>query len=94
MGPPRPSPVAHALVMSAYRSDPTLHVTDVTGNETEVDAAVNLLDGTVRLSVLYAQEILLSPEAAEEAARSLLRAAEEARLVRERKATAKAVLEE
>ncbi|MFZ4155603.1 hypothetical protein [Streptomyces pseudogriseolus] len=65
--------------MSAYSSDLNLEVTDATGNGTEVDVATNLLDGTVRLSVLWTQEIYLHPDDAERVARSLLRAAEHGR---------------
>jgi hypothetical protein len=65
--------------VSAYSSDKDLNVTDVTGNGVEVDVATNLLDGTVRLSVLWTDEIYLSPDDAERVARALLRAAEEGR---------------
>ncbi|MEU9442377.1 hypothetical protein AB0D42_15945 [Streptomyces sp. NPDC048304] len=47
--------------MSAYSSDLHLNVTDTTGNGVEVDVATNLLNGTVRLSVLWTQEIRLHP---------------------------------
>ncbi|MEU7100385.1 hypothetical protein AB0A66_18940 [Streptomyces longwoodensis] len=67
--------------MSAYSSDQTLKVTDATGNGVEVDVATNLLDGTVRLSVLWTQEIYLHPEDAERVAQSLLRAAEQGRRI-------------
>lgn len=65
--------------MSAYSSDPDLKVTDATGNGVEVDVATNLLNGTVRLSVLWTQEIHLHPDDAERVAQSLLRAAEHGR---------------
>ncbi|MGW0772694.1 hypothetical protein ACWD01_03350 [Streptomyces sp. NPDC002835] len=65
--------------MSAYSSDGDLAVTDVTGNGVEVDVATNLLDGTVRLSVLWTQEILLTPDDAEQVAHALLRAARRGR---------------
>ncbi|WP_405890721.1 hypothetical protein OG427_26775 [Streptomyces sp. NBC_00133] len=65
--------------MSAFSSDLDLDVQDVTGNGVEADVATNLLTGTVRLSVLWTQEILLSPDDAERVARSLLRAAEHVR---------------
>lgn len=68
--------------MSAFSSDLELDVQDVTGNGVEVDVATNLLSGTIRLSVLWTQEINLSPDDAERVARSLLRAAEHARKVR------------
>jgi hypothetical protein len=68
--------------MSAFSSDLELDVQDVTGNGVEVDVATNLLSGTVRLSVLWTQEINLSPDDAERVARSLLRAAEHVRKVR------------
>ncbi|MES9520634.1 hypothetical protein [Streptomyces capoamus] len=61
--------------MSAYSSDLNLNVTDSTGNGVEVDVATNLLNGTVRLSVLWTQEICLHPDDAERVAQSLLRAA-------------------
>ncbi|MFF4907638.1 hypothetical protein ACFY2T_22500 [Streptomyces sp. NPDC001260] len=61
--------------MSAYSSDQDLNVTDVTGNGTDVDVATNLLTGTVRLSVLWTDEIHLHPDDAERVAQSLLRAA-------------------
>ncbi|MFH8389327.1 hypothetical protein [Streptomyces sp. NPDC018036] len=43
--------------MSAFRSDLDLEVYDVTGNGVQVDVATNALDGTVRLAVLFTQEI-------------------------------------
>ncbi|WP_229892663.1 hypothetical protein [Streptomyces tendae] len=67
--------------MSAYSSDQDLKVTDATGNGVEVDVATNLLNGTVRLSVLWTQEIYLHPDAAEQVAQSLLRAAEHGRRI-------------
>jgi hypothetical protein len=69
--------------MSAYSSDLDLKVTDTTGNGVEVDIATNLLNGTVRLSVLWTQEIYLSPDDAERVARSLQRAAEHGRRIAE-----------
>ncbi|MGW1585859.1 hypothetical protein [Streptomyces sp. NPDC002386] len=51
--------------MSAYSSDLDLTVTDATDNGVEVDVATNLLNGTVRLSVLWTQEIYLHPDGAE-----------------------------
>ncbi|MFJ5967965.1 hypothetical protein [Streptomyces sp. NPDC093060] len=65
--------------MSAYSSDLDLNVTDATGNGVEVDAATNLLSGTVRLSVLWTQEIYLDPDDAQRVAQSLLRAPEHGR---------------
>ncbi|MEV4439620.1 hypothetical protein AB0K09_11440 [Streptomyces sp. NPDC049577] len=67
--------------MSAYSSDLDLKVTDATGNGVEVDVATNMLNGTVRLSVLWTQEILLHPDDAERVAQSLLRAAEHGRRI-------------
>lgn len=67
--------------MSAFSSDPDLHVQDATGNGTEVDVATNLLNGDVRLSVLWTHEILLSAEAAEQVANALQRAAEQSRSI-------------
>ncbi|MEV5078792.1 hypothetical protein AB0K74_08175 [Streptomyces sp. NPDC056159] len=69
--------------MSAYSSDLDLNVTDSTGNGVEVDVATNLLNGTVRLSVLWTQEIYLRPDDAERVAQSLLRAAAYGRQVAE-----------
>lgn len=69
--------------MSAYSSDLDLNVTDATGNGVEVDVATNLLNGTVRLSVLWTQEIYLRPDDAERVAQSLLRAAEHGRRIAE-----------
>ncbi|MEU3550271.1 hypothetical protein [Streptomyces longwoodensis] len=69
--------------MSAYRSDQDLKVTDATGNGVEVDVATNLLNGTVRLSVLWTQEIYLHPDDAERVAQSLLGAAGHGRRVLE-----------
>ncbi|MFH8451040.1 hypothetical protein ACH4CD_17550 [Streptomyces fungicidicus] len=66
--------------MSAFASDPGLDdIRDVAGHGTEVDVAVHLLDGTVRLSVLWAQEILLSADDADRVAEALKRAAGQAR---------------
>lgn len=69
--------------MSAYSSDQDLKVTDATGNGVEVDVATNLLNGTVRLSVLWTQEIYLHPDDAERVAQSLLRAAVHGRHIAE-----------
>ncbi len=69
--------------MSAYSSDPDLDVTDSTGDGVEADVATNLLNGTVRLSVLWAQKIHLHPDDAERVAQSLLRAAEHGRHIAE-----------
>ncbi|MET7621220.1 hypothetical protein [Streptomyces sp. NPDC005408] len=65
--------------MSAFSSDLELDIQDVTGNGVEVDVATNTLTGTVRLSVLWTQEIFLSADDAEQVAQSLLRAAERVR---------------
>ncbi|MFE7014369.1 hypothetical protein ACFVAQ_28275 [Streptomyces sp. NPDC057651] len=65
--------------MSAFRSDLDLEVYDVTGNGVQVDVATNANDGTVRLAVLFTQEIHLSADSAERVARSLLAAAAHAR---------------
>ncbi|MFJ6729030.1 MULTISPECIES: hypothetical protein [unclassified Streptomyces] len=67
--------------MSAYSSDPDLNVQDITGNGTEADVAVNLLNGQIRLSVLWAQEILLSADAADHIAAALRRAAAQSRAI-------------
>ncbi|WP_256640627.1 hypothetical protein [Streptomyces murinus] len=67
--------------MSAYSSDLDLNVTDATGNGVEADVATNLLNGTVRLSLLWTQEIYLHPDDAERVAQSLLRAAAHGRKV-------------
>ncbi|MGJ5789750.1 hypothetical protein [Streptomyces griseorubiginosus] len=48
--------------MSAYSSDQDLNVTDATGEDAEVDVAINLLDGNVRLSVLWTDVICLRPD--------------------------------
>ncbi|MFI9616631.1 hypothetical protein ACIHCM_33980 [Streptomyces sp. NPDC052023] len=65
--------------MSAFSSDPDLHVQDATGNGTEVDVATNLLNGDIRLSILWTQEILLTADAAEQVATALQRAAAQSR---------------
>ncbi|WP_258053736.1 hypothetical protein [Streptomyces sp. Ru72] len=67
--------------MSAYSSDPQLNVTDATGNGVEVDVATNLLSGTVRLSVLWTDQVFLNPDDAERVAQALLRAAEHGRRI-------------
>ncbi|WP_307675955.1 hypothetical protein [Streptomyces sp. V4I2] len=69
--------------MSAYSSDQDLNVTDVTGSGAEVDVATHLLDGTVRLSVLWTDEVRLHPDDAERVAQALLRAAERGRRIAE-----------
>lgn len=71
--------MVHAQDMSAFRSDLDLEVYDLTGNGVQVDVATNALNGTVRLAVLFTQEILLSADDAERVAQSLLRAAAHAR---------------
>ncbi|MGW4881280.1 hypothetical protein ACWEPI_32535 [Streptomyces sp. NPDC004262] len=67
--------------MSAFSSDLDLSVYDVTGNGTEVDVATNLLNGDIRLSILWTQEILLSAEAADQVADALRRAAAQSRSI-------------
>ncbi|MEU8929397.1 hypothetical protein AB0D30_05880 [Streptomyces sp. NPDC048409] len=67
--------------MSAFSSDPDLSAHDVTGNGTEVDVATNLLNGEVRLSILWTQEILLSADAADQVADALRRAAARSRSI-------------
>ncbi|WP_432042934.1 hypothetical protein [Streptomyces cadmiisoli] len=68
--------------MSAFASDPGLdNVRDAEGNDTEVDVAVHLLEGTIRLSILWTQEILLKPDDADQVAQALQRAAEQARRI-------------
>ncbi|WP_413758059.1 hypothetical protein [Streptomyces sp. MMBL 11-3] len=67
--------------MSAFSSDPTLNAQDVTDNGTEVDVATNLLNGHIRLSILWTQEILLSPDAADQVAQALQRAAAQSRKI-------------
>lgn len=69
--------------VSAYSSDQDLNVTDATGSGAEVDVATHLLNGTVRLSVLWTDEICLHPDDAERVAQSLLRAAERGRRIAE-----------
>jgi hypothetical protein len=51
--------------VSAFSSDLDLNVQDVTGNGIEVDVATNLLNGDIRLSILWTQEILLSSDSAD-----------------------------
>ncbi|MFF4885456.1 hypothetical protein ACFY2D_21775 [Streptomyces nigra] len=68
--------------MSAFTSDPGLDdVRDAAGQGTEVDVALHLLDGTVRLSILWTQEILLSADHADQVAQALQRAADKARKI-------------
>ncbi|WP_221348498.1 hypothetical protein [Streptomyces beigongshangae] len=67
--------------MSAFSSDPALNAQDVTGNGTEVDIATNLLNGNIRLSILWTQEILLSPDSADQVAQALQRAAAQSRKI-------------
>ncbi|WP_241662327.1 MULTISPECIES: hypothetical protein [unclassified Streptomyces] len=69
--------------MSAYSSDQNVNVTDATGEHIEVDVATNLLNGHVRLSVLWTDEIHLHPNDAERVAHALLRAAEHGRRIAE-----------
>ncbi|OEJ95800.1 hypothetical protein [Streptomyces thermolilacinus] len=68
--------------MSAFASDPALdEVHDAAGHGTKVDVALHLHDGTVRLSILSAQEILLTADDADQVAQALQRAAEQARRI-------------
>jgi 4-aminobutyrate aminotransferase-like enzyme len=68
--------------MSAFASEPGLDdIRDAAGHGTEVDVAVHLHDGTVRLSILWTQEILLNADDAEQVAQALRRAAEQARRI-------------
>ncbi|KAF3466520.1 hypothetical protein [Streptomyces sp. Tu 3180] len=68
--------------MSAFASDPGLNeVRDAAGHGTEVDVAVHLHDGTVRLSLLWTQEILLNADDADQVAQALQRAAGQARRI-------------
>jgi hypothetical protein len=68
--------------MSAFASDPGLdEIRDAAGRGTEVDVAVHLRDGTVRLSILWTQEVLLSADDADQVAQALQRAAEQARRI-------------
>ncbi|WP_043667473.1 hypothetical protein [Streptomyces xylophagus] len=67
--------------MSAYSSDQDLNVHDITGNGTELDVATNLLNGDIRLSILWTQEILLSADAADQVADALRRAATQSRSI-------------
>lgn len=54
-------------------------VQDATGTEAEADVALNLVTGNIRLSILWTQEMQLSPEDAEQVAQALQRAAAESR---------------
>lgn len=65
--------------MSVFRSDLDLAVQDATGTGAEADVALNLVTGNIRLSILWTQEMQLSPEDAEQVAQSLQRAAAESR---------------
>jgi hypothetical protein len=56
-----------------------LDVQDVTGTGAEADVALNLMTGAIRLSILWTQEMQLSPEDAEQVAQALQRAAAESR---------------
>ncbi|MGA5550413.1 hypothetical protein [Streptomyces pseudogriseolus] len=68
--------------MSAFASDPSLDdIRDAAGHDTEVDVAVHLHDGTVRLSILWTQEILLNADDADQVAQALQRAAGQARRI-------------
>lgn len=65
--------------MSVFRSDLDLAVQDATGTGAEADVALNLVTGNIRLSILWTQEMQLSPDDAEQVARALVRAAAESR---------------
>jgi hypothetical protein len=68
--------------MSAFASDPGLdEVRDTAGHDTEVDVAVHLHDGTVRLSIFWTQEILLNADDADQVGQALQRAAGHARRI-------------
>ncbi|MFF7116006.1 hypothetical protein ACFY91_27365 [Streptomyces albogriseolus] len=68
--------------MSAFASDLDLDsIRDAAGYDTEVDVAVHLHDGTVRLSILWTQEILLNADDADQVAQALQRAAEQSRRI-------------
>ena len=68
--------------MSAFVSDPGLDgVRDAAGHGTEVDVAVHLHDGMVRLAILWTQETLLSTDDADHVALALQRAAELGRMI-------------
>ncbi|MEU9149898.1 hypothetical protein AB0D59_05005 [Streptomyces sp. NPDC048417] len=73
--------------MSAYSSDQGLNVSDATGTGVEVDVATNLLNGTVRLSVLWTDEIYLRPDDAEHVAHALLRAADHGRRIAQQRSS-------
>jgi hypothetical protein len=71
--------------VSAFSSDPGLDgVHDVTGSGAELDVATNLLNGLVRLSILWTDQILLSPDDAEQVARALQCAAAQGRSIQAR----------
>ncbi|MFF9815960.1 hypothetical protein [Streptomyces sp. NPDC014006] len=65
--------------MSVFRSDLSLEARDAAGVEAEVDVALNLVTGNIRLSILWTQEIQLSADDAEQVAKALQRAAAESR---------------
>ncbi|MEU0616234.1 hypothetical protein ABZ476_18290 [Streptomyces albogriseolus] len=68
--------------MSAFASDLGLDgIRDAAGHGTEVDVAVHLHNGTIRLSILWTQEILLNADDADQVAQALQRAAEQARRI-------------
>ncbi|WP_192341327.1 hypothetical protein [Streptomyces sp. VITNK9] len=68
--------------MSAFASDPGLDgIRAAAGHGTEVDVAVHLHNGTVRLSILWTQKILLNADDADQVAQALQRAAEQARRI-------------
>ncbi|OQR60884.1 hypothetical protein B6E66_26985 [Streptomyces maremycinicus] len=65
--------------MSVFRSDLSLEAQDATGTEAEVDVALNLATGNIRLSILWTQDIQLSADDAAQVAEALQRAAAESR---------------
>ncbi|MGW2210297.1 hypothetical protein [Streptomyces sp. NPDC001781] len=68
--------------MSAFASEPALDdIRDAASHNTEVDVAVQLHHGTVRLPILGTQEILLNADDADQVAQALQRAAEQVRRI-------------
>ncbi|WP_329227241.1 hypothetical protein [Streptomyces canus] len=65
--------------MSVFRSDLSLETRDATGTGAEVDVALNLATGNIRLSILWTQDIQLSADSADQIAEALQRAASESR---------------
>ena len=65
--------------MSVFRSDLNLEARDATGTGAEVDVALNLATGNIRLSILWTQDLQLSADDADHVAEALQRAASESR---------------